>query len=49
MIRFQDIPFTRLDMGRYRRHFEEEHERLKEAGSFEEAYDALLEIGRAHF
>ncbi len=44
MIKFQDIPFTRLDMGRYRRHFEEELERLKGAGSFEEAYDALLDL-----
>ena len=44
MIKFQDIPFTRLDMGRYRRHFEEELERLKGDGRFEEAYDALLDL-----
>lgn len=44
MIKFQDIPFTRLDMGRYRRHFEEVLERLKGDGRFEEAYDALLDL-----
>ena len=44
MIKFQDIPFLRLDMETYKRHFEEELARFEEAKSLEEAYDALLDI-----
>ena len=44
MIKFRDIPFLRLDMAAYRRHFEEELGRLETAERFEEAYDALLDL-----
>ena len=44
MIKFKDIPYLRLDMEAYRRHFEEELKRFEEAGRFEEAYDALLDL-----
>ena len=44
MIKFRDIPFLRLDMAAYRRHFEEELARFETAERFEEAYDALLDL-----
>lgn len=44
MIKFKDIPFLRLDMETYQRHFEEELERFETAESFEVAYDALLDL-----
>ena len=44
MIKFKDIPFLRLDMEAYKRHFQEQLDRLEGAQSFEEAYDAMLDI-----
>ena len=44
MIKFKDIPFLRLDMEVYKRHFNEELDRLEQAKSLEEAYDAMLDI-----
>ena len=44
MIKFRDIPFLRLDMAVYHRHFEEEVARFETAERFEEAYDALLDL-----
>ena len=45
MIKFKDIPFYRLDMVSYKRHFEEELERFSNAKTMEEAYDAMLDLG----
>ena len=44
MIKFKDIPFLRLDMESYKRHFEEELNRFSNAATMEEAYDALLDL-----
>lgn len=44
MIKFKDIPFYRLDMVSYKRHFEEELERFSNAKTMEEAYDAMLDL-----
>lgn len=44
MIKFREIPFLRLDMETYKRHFNEQLDRLEHASCFEEAYDALLDI-----
>ena len=44
MIKFKDIPFCRLDMVSYKRHFEEELERFSNAKTMEEAYDAMLDL-----
>ena len=44
MVQFREIPFCRIDMERFRKHFEEELDRFLCAESFEEAYDALLDL-----
>ena len=44
MSKFKDIPFYRLDMVSYKRHFEEELERFSNAKTMEEAYDAMLDL-----
>lgn len=44
MIKFKDIPFLRLDMDAYERHFEEQLGRFQQAKSFEEAFDAMLDL-----
>lgn len=44
MLKFKEIPFLRLDIDAYERHFGEQLDRLEQAKSFEEAFDAMLDI-----
>ncbi len=48
MIKFQDVPYMRLNMDRFEQKFRSQLEEFKHAKSFGAAYYALLGLDRKH-